>query len=244
MEPTKKAHARMTEPSISDTHWCTRCGSATQPQWIHCGNCGHVLEGHVRPPEGPGTLSILEQPIPVVSHTGGAVEAGLDDATRYGDGRREHRRTARIAALVAMLTVLLALAGLAGYWQYRTSSELDATRVTLAQTRTDLGSTRQQLAESESQLGATRDELRITADELSSAQDELAVKIDRLAGLRGTLDNANNRLDLQANQIETLKSCLNGVGEALGHIVYSDYYSAAAALSAVEVSCERAFAMF
>jgi len=79
--------------------------------------------------------------------------------------------------------------------------------------------------------------------ELSSEVKRLQSAQKELAGVRGSLNEANTKVNLQASQIETLKSCLNGVSAALHYAAYSDYDAAIAALEAVEVSCDKAYKM-
>lgn len=55
--------------------------------------------------------------------------------------------------------------------------------------------------------------------------------------------DVKSSLTIKSGQIETLKSCLNGVSIALTDLAYSDYAGAISALNAVKVSCHSAYAL-
>ena len=154
------------------------------------------------------------------------------------------RRWAKPAAL--SLAVILLVSG-ALFIHLGTRDDLSRTKKELASTQTDLSETKASLADSEDKvadltkdLAAKQSELTAKLAELESARGTIAAKDQELAGVRGSLSNVERRVELQAGQIETLKSCLNGVTLALIHAANFDYRSAVAALEAVEVSCQRA----
>ncbi|HXF72474.1 MAG TPA: hypothetical protein VNO79_07695, partial [Actinomycetota bacterium] len=150
-------------------------------------------------------------------------------------GRR--RRWLRVTALV--ITVLALLGGAsAGAWVHlETRDELEATRAELRRTRVELSAT-------EEDLEVTR--FKLEREEERSRELERNVRRLRteLRGVRGTLSEAQERLELQAGQIEDLKDCLNGVSLAFDSVLYGDYRGAANALIAVESACQSAFALF
>lgn len=118
-----------------------------------------------------------------------------------------------------------------------TRSTLRSVQASLADTTTNLDATTAKLATSDAALAAT-------TTERNTLKGELDAKAAELGGVKGTLTDAQSRIDLQAGQIETLKSCLNGVSNALSYAADDDFISALAALRAVEVSCDRASEMF
>jgi hypothetical protein len=60
-------------------------------------------------------------------------------------------------------------------------------------------------------------------------KQSLAEVKQRLGGVTNSLSDARSRLNIQSGQIETLKSCLNGVSTALTDVAYEDYTSAVSA---------------
>ncbi|GIU97438.1 MAG: hypothetical protein KatS3mg013_1241 [Actinomycetota bacterium] len=118
-----------------------------------------------------------------------------------------------------------------------TREELRATQGELRRTKDDLAATSEDLRIARAQLEVAREENRRLERELRELRVELR-------GVRGTLSEAQARLELQAGQIEDLKECLNGVSLALDNVLYGDYWAAANALTAVQTSCEAAFALF
>lgn len=117
------------------------------------------------------------------------------------------------------------------------------TRRDLTQTRSTLTSTRQQLTDVTTKLSASEASLAKARTDLRSQIAKLQASQRELAGVRGTLGEAESRIDLQAGQIETLKSCLTGVSSALYYAGQYDGSAAVAALEAVEVSCDKAYSM-
>jgi hypothetical protein len=72
-------------------------------------------------------------------------------------------------------------------------------------------------------------------------QKALSTAQAQFRGVRTSLSDANGRINVQSGQIETLKSCLNGVSIALNDVAYNDYSGAVSALDAVRVSCRAAY---
>lgn len=150
---------------------------------------------------------------------------------------RKRWRWVRAAAIaVGVLALLSGASG--GTWIY-------------LETREELESTREELRRTSDELAATAKDLEITRLNLKREEEqnrtlERQVRELRteLRGVRGTLSEAQERLELQAGQIADLKDCLNGVSLALDDVLNGDYWAAASALSAVQSSCEAAFALF
>lgn len=157
--------------------------------------------------------------------------------SRFARHRRSLVRT--VIGAVAIIVVAVAVSSDLGV-----RSRLDRARLDLAGSRSELERTSDQLGTTWAELDTTKEALASSTSERDAVRSELDATLAELAGLRGSLGDAQDRLNLQAGQIETLKSCLNGVSEALGHAAYDDYRSAVAALDAVEVSCDRASEMF
>lgn len=126
----------------------------------------------------------------------------------------------------------------------RTRSRLDTTRERLHTTELRLTRTRADLDGTRRELASTRTEL----DARTRERDDLRARLDatnaELAGVRGSLSEAQSRLNLQAGQIATLKSCLSGVAQALIYVADGYYGLAASALEAVRVACEQASELF
>lgn len=241
-----------TPPAARSEVWCVHCGAEAEPSWTFCGGCGQPIHPDARGPAPEdttaNTISIFVEPVPVVA---GAPESLASPAE---PSRNEHHAQAkrrpgkrsplRVLAYSLAGLLLLGLAGTAGYIQQQTQGELDATRKTLTETRNQLQDTNGKFTETHGELSTTQAELSSAVDDLQVTKSRLADKLRELSGLRGSLDGAQERLDLQANQIGTLQSCLNGVTDAMSYAAYSDYGAAIAALEAVEVSCNKAYQLF
>lgn len=249
----------MSNDSNTDrTTACPVCAAPAAPGWVFCGACGAALPAtsggagaapdaevvplHASAATGPTTRA---EPDP---GTGEAVREGLLPAAVAPPGAtpapavtRRWRRHLRPIA-VGLLVAVLAAVGIATDVGVR--NRLDETRDRLARTAKSLDETTAALKESRAELATTKSTLSSTIAERDRLKADLDARVAELAGVRGTLNEAQNRLNLQAGQIETLKSCLNGVVQALGYAAYEDYYSALASLRAVEVSCQNAQALF
>lgn len=226
----------------SERH-CVRCGTVALPGWDFCGDCGAPLPDRSSIAD---TSRSLIDPVPVLTSTSQwppvTVPTPPEPAATPPTVNPPARRGITARRVVGALTVLvlLVLAGVAGYVHQQTRADLARAADQLAGTRAELATTRTDLADTETTLEETKTDLDATQTELDGTQDELRDARRRLTGLQGTLSDAQDRLDLQANDIETLKSCLTGVSTSLGYAAGSDYSAAIAALDAVQVSCERA----
>jgi uncharacterized membrane-anchored protein YhcB (DUF1043 family) len=236
---------------------CPGCGEATGAEWGFCRSCGHGLQvsstANTLTSEMPETL-VFSAPdtAPAGSDTIGASEAETD---------RQGWQPWKIVAVVTMgLAIGVGLATGGFLWRTthvslvaselvvaQTQDELNARTTALEVVEQELADTSAELAETARTLTATQRDLEsekqraITAEE---ERDTLAGALDatqtELQGVRGTLDDTRSRVELQAGQIRTLRSCLNGVLLALNYIAYDDWYSAVAALEAVDSSCRDA----
>lgn len=159
----------------------------------------------------------------------------------------------RIKVVTLVLAVLVFLAGVVvlGLDARATHQALDETRQSLRATEATLASTQSELATAETELATTLTDLTGTKTELASVEKaladvkkQLAGKEQDLRGVRNNLAEVKSSVTIQAGQIETLKNCLNGVSIALSDAAYGDYSAALSALQAVEVSCDKAYALF
>lgn len=208
--------------------WCPSCGSEVSEAWRFCRSCGTPLREQL---EGAPSAEST-QPLPAPAAGGDAVLA----APEVAPSPRKRRRWLKITSIVAAVLVLVAAASVGAWVHLEAREELRATRDQLRRTEGELVSTTEDLRTTRSQLEVARDENRRLERQLRELRVELR-------GVRGTLSEAQARLELQAGQIEDLKDCLNGVSLALDNVLYGDYWAAANALTAVQSSCEAAFAL-
>ena len=143
----------------------------------------------------------------------------------------------RLSAIIAACLALVAGATIVSLNDFGTHHTLHTTRMSLINTQTNLSNARATLASTESELTSAQVQLTSMTDQRNQLRN-------KLAGVRNSLNAAKNTLNLQAGQIAVLKTCLAGVNNALGYVLYNDYASAAAALDSVRVSCDNAFALF
>jgi septal ring factor EnvC (AmiA/AmiB activator) len=204
---------------------CATCGSVVDPTWAFCGVCGAANEpGPQDTASVPDEATVTERP--------------------YRDTHWLTWRRLAVGAAVIIIGVLVLN-------DIGTHERLFDTRTALAVARDDLRDTRGRLTTTQRELAGTQGRLASTESELSARtkeRDDLRAQVDtknsELVGVRGSLTAAEGRVNLQASHIETLKSCLNGVSEALVHAARGDYSAALAALRSVEVSCDRAYELF
>jgi chromosome segregation ATPase len=178
-------------------------------------------------------------PFPNASDPSPPVLQAVVAPARTTDGR--WRRRGLIGGAVVMALALIT----AGVMRdVGTRDRLAKTRHALEATRVDLKSTKALLASAQSELSSTQSQLTSRTGERDQLKKDLDAKIAELSGVRGTLNQSENRVNIQAGQIETLKSCLNGVTNALVYAANSDYVSAVASLESVKVSCDNASKLF
>jgi hypothetical protein len=217
---------------------CASCGREVREGSRFCEGCGVDLNSHDLP-----MAAGSEEPSPVAPVTLlPAAERTLDadheqvQATEVESWNDRRRRW----VWPTIFALALASALGAGVFLYvtleQTRDDLTARQVDLNQTSAVLDDTESELADTESALAATTDE----RDQLEGRVRSLKTS---LRGVRGTLDKAQANLELQAGQISTLKTCLNGVSIAFDRVLRFDYRGAAAALQSVETPCNEAFAL-
>lgn len=204
------------ERQAERVRYCANCGAQLLPAWSFCGVCSAAIG----PPAGP-TAPPLPEAHP--SETRG----GLPWV---------------VWTLAAVLLVSCVGGGAYLYQQVR--QDRDSARDQLSSTREELLATNTELDSTRTSLTGTTEQLVSVKATLATKEADLRASQRQLRGVQGTLDDAESRLDLQSNQIATLKSCLNGVTDAMNYAAYNDYGAAIAALDAVQVSCERAYALF
>jgi hypothetical protein len=238
-EEPDMAHARARTRTRTRTTSCASCGTPSAPGWEFCGGCGSTVAGSGNAAGGPtGGADIVV--FPTRAHPVFGSDILPARTTR---GSRWARRP-RWMVPVALGVAVSAAVGSGVRADLDVRSRLDATRGELASTRIDLERTSATLRTTEADLVATDGALVSATTERDALEADLDARLAELEGVRGSLGDARSRLDLQAGQIETLKSCLNGVSSALSFAAYEDFVSAMAALDAVQVSCDRASDLF
>lgn len=219
--------------------FCSACGRPIELGWTFCGSCGlpigQTQSGVDTEPVGP-SVEAPADPSLASTAPGAFSDASASAISKKG------RRTPRLRTVLLSLAALALVSGtaLAGY---RLNETIDRTEADLASTTDELSATSEQLSQTEGTLRATETKLGTTErerDELNAENQDL--RLD-LRGVRGTLRTAETRVELQSGQIQTLKTCLNGVALALDAVLYLDYRGAAKALQAVETECNEAFAL-
>lgn len=253
-DPTAQGHA---------AH-CSTCGAPLGDGTTWCGVCGIPQAPGVNADAGP------DEALPGEALLGKAPDAGaLDEALdtpvaapdtepgpdTTGAATAEGARLARPGRLRAFwrhpwarraLAVLAAgaLASPLVVDDLGTRSRLADTRTRLQANQLALTRTRADLSGARKDLAATRKDLAATRVERDTLQAKLDATTAELTGVRGSLSEAQSRLNLQAGQIATLKSCLGGVVQALVYIGDGYYGLAVSALQAVGVACQQASELF
>ena len=110
----------------------------------------------------------------------------------------------------------------------------------LADTKTELSDTVDELEATNRELTSTKNTLTVRTNERDGLQGDLEAKQAELATTQGALNDARGKVDLQASVIEDLRTCLNGVADALLYLSDFYYEGALAALESAEPACERA----
>jgi hypothetical protein len=217
---------------------CSNCGSNAEAEWQFCKACGGALANRPRMAAGiEESVDVI--PFPSASDASPVVLQAVDAPTRTPDGRWRRRGLIGAAILVALALLTVGVMRDVG-----TRDRLGKTRQALEAARVDLKSTKASLTTTRSELTTRTSELTSRTAERDGLKKELDARIAELAGVRGTLSQSENRVNIQAGQIETLKSCLNGVTNALVYAADSDYVSAVASLESVQVSCDTASKLF
>jgi hypothetical protein len=225
---------------------CPSCGAEVERSWKHCRTCGASLRSDE---EATGTES--RSVIALASNADLTAEAvGPPPETEGSEAAVPEPPPSRERKVFVVGAVVVAVALLStGVW-YHLDVRTGLTR-SLATTRSRLTSTSARLARSDADLATTRADLvkrtaerdaaRSSAAQLQKVKQALQ---NRIKGLRGSLQNSRQQVELQAGQIEVLKTCLGGVSVALTDVLQEDYLGAADALTAVQDQCNSAFALF
>lgn len=216
--------------------WCPTCGSEVAERWRFCRSCGAPLAEDAAPQTGTAVTAVLESATSsdVDTRPGAAVLDVSHDKDLPGEPRR---RWLRITAVVVGILLLVGGVTAGGWMYFDTRRELRVTAEALERTQRELTAAAEALEDTRSQLATVRDEKEALRREYQDLRLELR-------GVRGSLSEAQHRLELQAGQIADLKACLNGVSLALDNVLSGDYWAAASALTAVESSCQVAFSLF
>lgn len=236
---------------------CPTCGNEIQARWLFCRGCGAPATADDVPAEAAATGT---GGAPVVALHAHQAEPDFSTDPQHETAPEEHDAPSLgptdapgptepavpapasskrvIFTKRRVITALVVASLIAGFstltaWGLDTRSRLSATEDTLATTEATLQDTEDTLSE-------TRATLATRTKERDSFKARYNDTLRELKGMKRSLTNARNRIELQAGQIDILKTCLNGVAEALVYVAYGDYYSASAALDAVSVSCNRA----
>jgi hypothetical protein len=207
-----------TRPVTKPARPCPNCARPADPNWTFCEYCAHDLRF--------SSASARRPPPPPQQHP---LTGRLDNYRR-----RPSRRTLLIGVGA---TIVVALIAASVTFQMHTRNSLHRSEAQLA-------STQRQLANRSARLVTTQALLTEANTELTSQTAKLKESEDDLDGVRGTLADAKSKMNLQASQIKTLKTCLGGVSDALNYVASDDYDSALAALDAVQGSCHTAYALF
>jgi hypothetical protein len=216
---------------------CSNCHRPVEAEWAFCEGCGAVLPHHGLPKAAGDAVETPVAPIPLFPESREPASMPLQtESAEPALGRHTPRRWIWPVVLGATITIALGL----GTYLYMT---LEGARDDLTSTQTDLDRTATSLSVTQDQLAETEGELSETTAERNQLEGKVrSLKAD-LRGVRGTLNEANADLELQAGQISTLKTCLNGVSIAFDRVLDFDYRGAAAALQSVECACNEAFAL-
>jgi hypothetical protein len=216
---------------------CDTCRSPITVDSKFCGTCGNAIAAPVAEASaGPPALVLAPERIDPVAPEG---RTGSDGPTATAPAPVTRRLT-RDRVLAGALALAVVAAGVVTYDDVRHRGTLDRTRRQLAATRSELASTVARLDSTAATLDSTQIDLTSTRADLSASNKTLSTLRGQLSGVRNTLSDAKGKLNVQASQIVTLKSCLNGVTIALGDVAYGDYSGAVSALDAVRVSCQAA----
>lgn len=230
----------MTDPFVPEPRSaCAICGTPQRADDACCPVCGarSTPPAIVPAPTAPPAV-----PPPVLTGPDVGLHATAVPAPRRSRlesvwSRRWFRRAVGIAALAVAVTPV-------AVDDLRVRSRLTSTRDQLHTTEMALTRTRSDLEGTRRELRTTRADLETRTRERDGLRNQLDATNAELAGVRGSLSEAQSRLNLQAGQIATLKSCLSGVVQALVYVADGYYGLAVSALEAVDVACRQAAELF
>jgi hypothetical protein len=206
---------------------CPECGQAVPESAQFCGACGAATSVLDAAPTSP-------IPFPRADAAPEAATPELETAERVPG------RNPWVPILGTVLAVALVVAALLVWNDAQTHNHLTATSRRLVSTRSSLVGATADLSRTQSRLATTQTQLDSSDADLEQTKKSLATAKQQLSGVSNSLSDAKSRLNIESSQIETLKSCLNGVTTALSDVAYGDVTSAVSALDAVQVSCDAA----
>jgi hypothetical protein len=245
--------------------FCESCGSKIDGRWTTCRSCGVHLQRKTESQVAVGAKDLRltslvattnghsrELSTGTIAHTGNVLtkEAGVAilpptttdrgyvpdaDVSYLGAERTkgvEKRGVFRLRNLLIAASILLIVA------------LLSSAAFAYSGLRSDLRTTEGDLASNKKQLAVTQGDLKSMTSERDGLKTQLSSANNELTGVKTTLTDAQNKVELQSGQIDTLKSCLNGVTSALIYIAEGYFEVAIGALNAVSVSCESADKLF
>lgn len=229
---------------VPETRFCAECGAATANRGavLADGPTQNLAEEHrtmmLTQEPGQGIRLTLPSTLEPVEMAAGVPE----------DAPHRSRRSLIVKGLAGVL--VLAAVALLALNDFGTHQQLAQSRGAFSTSQTDLRATQVKLTDTGTELTAVQGKLAstdatltTTKKTLATTKQTLAAKVQDLAGVRNSLTDVRSSLTIKSGQIETLKSCLNGVSIALRDLANGDYAGTISALNAVQVSCDSAFAM-
>jgi hypothetical protein len=232
------------QTSAPDMTICPSCGTPTRSGERFCAACGTSVA--TRSAVTDAATIAATAPVATLAVPHKATVAG-----RQFTGSQAGTRRRRLPILVATAVAIVLAAGLLAANDIGAHGQLSATRRHLAHARATLTATRSQLNSTHHRLASTRSDLTRTNSRLTSANadkaqltTQLASTQQELTGVRGSLSDTQNQLNLQAGQLEIVKTCLSGFATALDADLNGDYSSGLAALQSVESACREASKLF
>jgi hypothetical protein len=222
------------------TGTCGGCGAGLGSDARFCAECGQQVA--VAPPNHV----VVEIPLPRSVSRPTPWEAGPVMPVLASDERvvaKPKRSALRVVAMLALGMTLLAGLAVLSLNDRGTHTRLASSRQAYRTSQVQLKDTQAKLTQTVSELTGTKTDLASTKATLTTVKTELAAKEQDLQGVRNNLADVKSSVTIQAGQIETLKSCLSGVSIALSDLASGDYSGTIAALEAVQVSCNSAYAL-
>ncbi|HET7489955.1 MAG TPA: hypothetical protein VFJ85_18660 [Acidimicrobiales bacterium] len=161
----------------------------------------------------------------VVLHPELASSPARPPAASVVAGRRARRQRPRwLVAGVAVL--LIAVAGGIGV------------RIDMG-ARDDLQRAKEQVADMKVDVRATKAELAAITADRDAFKAQLDARTAELDGAKGTLKDAQSRLNLQSDQLDTVRACIHGIEDAIVYAAQGQDGRAEARLNAVQGACNR-----
>ena len=229
--------------------------TAHQPISASCHNCNATLDSAARfcaecgaeaadpaafspdPPTQQQTLRLMlaEQESPDLQQPLGSTSKPVETPSALPAGSPNTNRKGLIVTTIAAVSVLAVVAVLA-LNDYGTHQSLARSMQAYSTSQSQLKNTRTTLQDTVSQLTGVKSNLTSTQSALTTSKAALVSMQQNLTGVQNNLNDAKSSLTIKSGQVETLKSCLNGVMIALGDYANADYAGTIAALDAVQVS--------